>query len=145
MLDLQDYLCLADWTMEFQHSRLSSKNFIFEISFSVLNFSNQRNIKVITLLLIFISFDDSDFSSSGKPNRDFYFRPTMAAPIMYWRDHVGFCRLYGFDWKSDLAPQFQKALEENGEDFEQIRSTVSKTSGFHLSQNQLIHVHQVIF
>ena len=91
---------------------------------------NKKKIRKIfarslTLLLIFIAFDDSDFSSSRKLDRDFYFRPTMAAPIMYWRDHVGFCRLYGFAWKSDLAPQFQKALEENGEDFEQIRSTVS--------------------
>ena len=66
--DLQEYQCLADWTMKFQHSRLPLKNFIFEISFSVLKFSNQRNIKVITLLLIFIAFDDSDFSSSGKLN-----------------------------------------------------------------------------
>ena len=47
------------------------------------------------------------------------------APTVYWRDHIAFCIRHGFDHKTDLEAQFKKTFEGFGQDFEQIRGSVS--------------------
>ena len=61
------------------------------------------------------------------------FLDSNMAPPTFWRDHISFCIRHEFDYKTDLEPQFKKAFEGYGCDYEQIRGSVSSTSRFSYS------------
>jgi len=52
-------------------------------------------------------------------------QPLDGPPAFFWLDHQAFCRRHGFDHHEDLVPQFSDAFEHFGQDFEQIRGSVS--------------------
>ena len=77
-------------------------------------------------MILFLNYS----SGMDLPFRDFVLDSTMAPPAI-WLDHIAFCRRHGFDHKLDLEPQFMKAFEEFGRDYEQIRGSVSFLYSFH--------------
>ena len=113
----------------YKHSRLLRQiSFFQKIENQSWNFQRSEIIKVITLFKnIFIpGWFTFLFNKRYKARRitSSTSDSTMAPPA-FWRDHIAFCIRHEFDHKTDLEPQFKKAFEGYGRDYEQIRGSVS--------------------
>ena len=77
-------------------------------------------------MIIFITFFDVHTLTFVKLHQvqSFISDPAMNRPA-YWLDHQAFCRRHGFDFHEDLIPQFKEAFEHFGQDYDQIRGSVS--------------------
>ena len=51
--------------------------------------------------------------------------PLLGRPNPISDVFIAFCREHGFNFLDDLLPQFLQAFVDKGEDFEQIRGSVS--------------------